>query len=218
MTSKQHQARNKALYEVSRVLTELHKLLPLSEDGKQLKAMPQKYAHSSKGAQLKDKATGKPCVIDDEALLIRLTDICSHTTQGLHFLATSGKSFSCDIFYTAADHSSNIKHVLYNMNTHKTGMMHLESMAHSLKGSGWKNCRKALLILAGLMLIAVGIFAAAHTGGISLTATLGGVAILTAGVGFFIGRDTGVAGAVKGVKMKGMEKQDDDVSPGSKPK
>jgi|HubBroStandDraft_6_1064221.scaffolds.fasta_scaffold1390539_2 hypothetical protein len=40
------------------------------------------------------------------------------------------------------------------------------------------------------------------TGGTSLLLGLGGAAVLTAGVGFFVGRDTGLAGAVSTVQMK----------------
>ncbi len=209
---KQHQLRIKALYEANRVIAELKKQLPLTADKQRLEAVPQKYARSPNGVQLKDKTTQKPYLINDDALLLRLADICSHMAQGLHFIATNEKTFFCEIF----DHSGTTKQVAYDTETHKISMAHLDSMAHSLKGSGWKNCRKALLILASIMLIAAGILAVVPTGSVSLAIALGGVAALTAGAGFFTGCDTGLTRAVRGVKMKGLEKPDDITSPGNK--
>ena len=136
----------------------------------------------------------------------RLADICSHTAQGLHFIATNSKPFACDMFYATGDHAGSIKQMTYDAEAHKESMLRIESMAKHLKGHGWKDFRKALLILAGVMLVAAGILTAVPTGGISLVVALGGVAVLAAGVGFFAGRDTGLAGAVGDVKMKGPEK------------
>jgi hypothetical protein len=178
MTLKQQRARKAALYEANGVLKELHKQVPLTENGERLQS-----PHH------------------DETLLIRLADICSHTAQGIHFVVGNGATFSCDIFYATSNTSGTIRQVNYDINMHKSGMEHLSEMASSLKGSGWKKLRNALIVLAGL--IVCGILAAIPTGGTGLLVVgLGGAAVLTAGIGFFVGRDTGLAGAVSNVQMK----------------
>ena len=71
---KQNRACNAALNEAEHVVAELYKQLPIIGDGQHdhLGLMPQKYAHSPKGIRLKDKKTGQPYLVDDEALLVRL--------------------------------------------------------------------------------------------------------------------------------------------------
>lgn len=179
MTIRQQRVRKAALDEAKQVVKELQKQLPLTENEERL----QSSQHN-------------------EAMLIRLADICSHTSQGLHFVAKGGATFSCDIFYATNNTSGTLSQVNYDINMHKSGMEHLSNMAYSLEGSGWKKLRNTLFALAGLMLIACGILAAISTGGTSLLLGFGGAAALTAGVGFFVGRDTGLAGAVSNVQMK----------------
>lgn len=135
-------------------------------------------------------------------MLVRLADICSHISQGLHFVAKAGTTFSCDIFYTTNNTSGTLRQVNYDMSMHKSSMEHLSNMASSLEGGGWKTLRNTLFVLAGLMLIACGTLAAIPTGGTSLLLGLGGAAVFTAGVGFFVGRNAGLAGAVSSVQMK----------------
>lgn len=94
-----------------------------------------------------------------------------------------------------------LRQVNYDHNMHKSNMKHLSKMASSLEGSGWKKLRNTLFALAGLMLIACGILAAIPTGGTGLLLGLAGAAVLTAGVGFFAGRDKGLAKAVNNVQM-----------------
>lgn len=179
MSLKQQRAQKAALNQAKQVVKALQKQLPLTENEERLQSPP-----------------------DSEAMLIRIADICSHTAQGLHFVAKGRATFSCYIFYATNNTSGTLRQVNYDINMHKSGMEHLSNLASSLEGSGWKNLRNTLFALAGLMLIACGILAAIPTGGASLILGLGGSAVLTAGVGFFVGRDTGLAGAVSNVQIK----------------
>ena len=151
--------------------------------------------------------------VDEEITLNQLAEICSRVTHGLNFILLDKKSFTADIFHATASRSEAIEQVNYDAEAHKAGMIRLDSMASSLKGSGWKGLRKALLVLAAVMLVAAGILAAIPTGGVSLIVALGGISVATAGTGFFVGRDTGLAGAVRGVKMTGTEKPEGAASP-----
>jgi hypothetical protein len=184
----QNRACYTALKEAKHVMAELYKQAPIITDGQ------------TDGAN--DDIPGGY----DVPLLVRLADICSHTAHGLRFIATNSKPFACAMFYATDNHAGTVKQMTYDIEAHKESMLRLESMAKHLKGHGWKDFRKALLILAGVMLVAAGIIAAVPTGSISLAVVIGGVAVLTAGVGFFAGRDTGLAGAVADVNMKSLKK------------
>lgn len=179
MTIKQKRAQKAALNEANQVIKEIRKQLPLAENDERL----QSSRHN-------------------EALLIQLADICSHTTHGLHFVANGRVSFLCDMFDATNNTSGALRQVNYDMNQHRLSMDHLSNMASSLEGSGWKKLRNTLFVLAGLMLIACGILAVIPTGGTSLLLGLSSTAVLTAGIGFFVGRDTGMAGSVSNLQMK----------------
>ncbi len=211
MTTEQHRARNTALREATRVLKELHKQLPLTEDGKRVKSIPQKQAWED-GAKVKNEL-GSPEMVDDKALLVRLADICSHVAQGLHYIAIGGKPFESHLYCIDINETGKTKQVVYDAKVHKESMLRLSQMAPELKGKGWEKCQRILLSLAAVMLVATGILAAVPTAGVSLVLALGGAGILTAGAGFFVGRHTGLAGAVSNVKMKTNTKDQSEIDP-----
>ena len=130
-------------------------------------------------------------MIDTRITLNQLTELCSRLEQGLSFVASNGTPFQCENWSNGQKES-----VHYNLETHKNSMLRLAEIAPSLQGGGWKILRTSLFVLAGLMLVATGILAAIPTAGTSLTAALSGAALLSAGAGFFVGQDTGLAGAV----------------------
>ena len=179
MTTEETRARNMALQVAKRVVKEMKKLRPV--------------VTNEQGAFILKLDTSE--VIWDKELLDS-TDICSRIRHGLHFIATGGESFSYDRFDPT---NGNSVTTTYNAEVHKESMLYLEHMSKQQHGHGWKKLSNLLLVIAGLMLVAAGILAAIPTGGISLVLAVGGSAALTAGVGFFVRRDTGLANAVDDV-------------------
>ena len=187
MQRKRCRARHVALTSAQTLLTELSKQIPLTDDDQDF---------------LKADAT--------KHNLFALASACSRTSQGLRFLSGPdltfivGKTyepFACEIL----DSSGQASEVTYDIAFHQKNMGYLSEIASSLTGHRWEKTRTLLLTLAAALLITAGIIAAIPTGGIGLAMAVGGAALLTAGVGFFTGTDTGLARAVREIKLESVE-------------
>lgn len=100
-------------------------------------------------------------------------------SNGLSFIAKSEPFFCCWSPGSYYDDET----------AHKSNMAQVSKMANSLLGYGWKKLRIALLVLAGLMLVASAACLSVSTMGIGLAlgCSFGAAAVLTGGVGFFVG-------------------------------
>lgn len=185
---KRSHARRLALESAQALLSELSKQTPLTEDGQNLLRKPPR----------------------PNSGFFVLASALSRTSQGLRFLAgedltfITGKTygpFQCEIL----DRRGGIWPVTYDAAYHQENMNNLSQIASELKGHRWEKTRKLLLILAASLLIVAGIVAALPTGGIGLAIALGGSAVLAAAAGFFAGKDTGLARAVREIKLDPVE-------------
>lgn len=167
-----------ALSETNILLKELQRLIPINN---QLSA-----------------STG----LKDRQLLL-LADLCSHIACGLDFILRHQNPYQAHIFSYKHGSSGVILQVHYDLTAHQQYMQHVSDIASELPGAGWHKIKRALYILAGALLIASGIMFAASSIPLSsgLLFTLASAAVISTGMGFFIGRDTGLAGAVNNVKM-----------------
>ncbi len=140
----------------------------------------------------------------DDALLLRLTDLCSHVTHGLIFISQNQVPRHAHIFSYKGGSSGKLCNLHYDLAVHQENMAHITESALLLPGAGWHRLKKALFILAGAMVLICGMLVAASSSPISagLLLTLAGTATLSTGIGFFVGQDTGLASAAKKVKMQ----------------
>lgn len=168
-----------ALSEARVVLNELNAIVPLSSDQKTLRT-----------PELR---------LSDTELLI-LAALCSHATHGVCFMAAN-QTYQAQIYQGPF---GCMRTVHYDLSEHQECMQFINDKAELLPGAGWYGLKKALLILAGALLVACGIVCLATSTPLSssLLLTLAGTAALSAGIGLFVGRDTGVAAAAKQVTMK----------------
>ena len=145
----------------------------------------------------------------DDTKLLRLADLCSHVTHGLVFINQNQVPHQADIFSYTSGSSGSLLKVSYDMAGHQQYMRHISETALLLPGAGWHRLKKALFILAGSMMIVCGMLVAASSTPISasLLLTLAGATTLSAGMGFFVGQDTGLAGAANKVKMQTMNER-----------
>ena len=140
----------------------------------------------------------------DERLLLRLADLCSHVAHGLIFINQNQVPHEAQMFSYTGDCSGEVFNVSYDFAAHQRYMRHISETALLLPGAGWHALKKALFILAGAMLLLCGLLVVGATipTSVSSLLTLAGAATLSAGIGFFVGRDAGLASAANKVKMQ----------------
>lgn len=141
------------------------------------------------------KGTKKP--ISEHTLQI-LAALCSHTKQGLYFLLTDQHVSQASLYQGPFGPSYSVQ---YDLPTHQACMQFIADKSALLPCAGWHGLKKALLILAGALLVGCGLLCT--VGSVPLTSsfilTLAGTAALSAGLGLFVGQDKGVAAAAKQV-------------------
>ena len=140
----------------------------------------------------------------DDTQRLRLADLCSHLAHGLIFIQDHQVPHQADIFTYSGGSTGQVRKVNYDLAAHQQYMRYVSETALLLPGAGWHQLRNALFILAGALLIICGLFVAAASTPISVNflLTLAGTAAISVGMGFFVGRNTGLASAVNGVKMQ----------------
>ncbi|PJD94275.1 MAG: hypothetical protein CK424_00165 [Legionella sp.] len=142
--------------------------------------------------------------------LLRLASVCSHVAQSLKFV--TGHPMDQVSIFRNSGHSFEVKVVLnYDLEEHKKSMQFLSETASLLPGAGWYRLKRVLLILSGAMLLACGIIIASNP---TMGVAFASAAAISAGVGFFVGRDKGLAVSVKKATMEIDTEQTSRHTPG----
>ena len=161
----------------------------------------------------------KPDALDDETLY--LACICSRVHAALIFLSNENNAYQYNNHYFVVGEKyeavgdvtilkfnpckQEFDEVIYDINYHQQNLQEIQKMISNLSGHRWESVRNAAFALAAALIVAsVAVGLTVGTGGVILPVLLG-ASTLSAGIGFFAAKDSGIAKSVRQLELNALE-------------
>lgn len=152
----------------------------------------------------------KPLHLDDEILY--LACICSRVYEALRFIRVNQFCIKDEeILANSADilkfnpYKKEFEEVIYDINYHQQNLQEIQKMISNLSGHRWESVRNSAFALAAALVVAsVAVGLTVGTGGVILPVLLS-AATISAGIGFFAAKDSGIAKSVRQLELHALE-------------
>lgn len=161
----------------------------------------------------------KPEVLNDETLY--LACICSRVHAALKFLSNESNAHLYNNHYFVVGEKyeavkdvnilkfnpgkEEFEKVTYDITYHQQNLQEIQKMISNLSGHRLESVRNTAFALAAALVVAtIAVGLTVGTGGVILPVLIGG-ATLSAGIGFFAAKDSGIAKSVRQLELSALE-------------